>query len=77
MAYELAPVRVNALHPGLIFDSPATAVKDKGWVDSMLARTPTGRFAVLADIVHATTFLLENPSVNGQALEVEGGFLVL
>ena len=77
MAYELAPVRVNALHPGLIFDSPATAVKDKGWVDSMLARTPTGRFAVLADIVHATTFLLENPSVNGQALEVDGGFLVL
>lgn len=41
------------------------------------ARTPTGRLATMRDIVAAVVFLLENPSVNGVNLEVDGGWLLL
>jgi NAD(P)-dependent dehydrogenase (short-subunit alcohol dehydrogenase family) len=77
MAFELAPVRVNAIHPGVVGDSPYWAVKPPAVLDATRARTPTGRLATMADIVDATVFLLENPSVNAVNLRVDGGTLVL
>jgi NAD(P)-dependent dehydrogenase (short-subunit alcohol dehydrogenase family) len=73
LALELAPVRVNAIHPGIVGDSPYW--KDKS-LDAVISRTPTGRLATMQDIVDAVVFLLTNPSVNGINLNVDGGWLL-
>ena len=73
-AIELAPIRVNAIHPGIVGDGPFWSGKDlQGVVD----RTPTGRLATTADVTEASVFLLENRSVNGVNLTVDGGWIVL
>jgi NAD(P)-dependent dehydrogenase (short-subunit alcohol dehydrogenase family) len=77
MALELAPIRVNSISPGLIGDSPKwdDIVKkgDNPVVKALVARTPTRRFATMADVIHAVFFLLDNPAVNGHDLEIDGG----
>jgi len=70
---ELRPRRVNSIHPGIVGDSPYWADKQAA-LDRTVAATPTGRLASMADIVDATTFLLENPAVNGVDLIVDGGW---
>jgi NAD(P)-dependent dehydrogenase (short-subunit alcohol dehydrogenase family) len=73
-AIELAPIRVNAIHPGIVGDSPFWSGKDlQGVVD----RTPTRRLATMADVTDAALFLLENRSVNGVNLTVDGGWIML
>jgi NAD(P)-dependent dehydrogenase (short-subunit alcohol dehydrogenase family) len=74
LAVELSPIRFNALHPGIVGDSPYW--KDKP-LDAVLARTPTRRLVTMADVVDATVFLLENRSVNGVNLYVDGGWLLM
>jgi NAD(P)-dependent dehydrogenase (short-subunit alcohol dehydrogenase family) len=73
LAGELAPVRVNAIHPGIVGDSPAWSDKDLG---AVVARTPIGRTVTMEEIVDATLFLLDNGGVNGVNLVVEGGTLL-
>jgi len=74
LVWELAPIRVNALHPGIVGDSPYWSGKS---LDHILARTPTKRLATMADIVDAVAFLLENPAVNGVDLRVDGGWMTM
>lgn len=76
LALELAPIRVNAIHPGIVGDSPFWAGKPDSVLDGYRSRTPTGRLATMADIVGAVDFLLENTSVNAVQLYVDGGWLV-
>ncbi len=76
LALELAPVRVNAIHPGIVADSPYWTGKTEV-IEATRRRTPTGRPVTMADIVDASVFLLENPSVNGVNLEVDGGWLLM
>jgi NAD(P)-dependent dehydrogenase (short-subunit alcohol dehydrogenase family) len=75
-AIELAPVRVNAVHPGIVGDSPFWSEKTEA-LERVLARTPTGRLVAMQDIVGAVVFLLENPSMNGVNLRVDGGWMLL
>jgi NAD(P)-dependent dehydrogenase (short-subunit alcohol dehydrogenase family) len=75
-ATELAPIRVNAVHPGIVGDSPAWEGKE-AVLEQTKARTPTGRLATMTDVVDAATFLLENPAVNGVNLPVDGGWVIL
>jgi NAD(P)-dependent dehydrogenase (short-subunit alcohol dehydrogenase family) len=77
LAIELAPVRINALHPAVVGDTPFWENKPEAVLDGLRARTPTGRLVSTEDIVHATVFLLENRSVNGISLSVDGGWLLL
>ena len=72
LVWELAPIRVNAIHPGIVEDSPFWAGKN---LDNFLARTPTKRLNRMADVVDAVRFLLENPAVNGIDLRVDGGWM--
>lgn len=74
LAIELAPVRFNAIHPGIVGDSPFWESKP---LDAVVARTPTGKLATMADVVDATVFLLENPAVNGVNLYVDGGWMLM
>ncbi len=73
-AIELAPIRFNAIHPGIVGDSPFWEGKQ---LEAVLARTPTKRLATMEDVVDATVFLLENRSVNGVNLYVDGGWLLM
>lgn len=76
LAVELAPLRVNALHPGIVGDSPAWAGKPPAVLDAVRARTPIGRLITMQEVADATVFLLENGAVNGVDLDVNGGVLL-
>lgn len=73
-AVELAPIRVNSIHPGIVEDSPYWRDKPAGVLEGFRGPTLTGRLATMRDIVHAVAFLLENPSVNDVNLVVDGGW---
>jgi NAD(P)-dependent dehydrogenase (short-subunit alcohol dehydrogenase family) len=77
LVVELAPIRVNAIHPGIVGDSPFWSEKPDAVLEGFRSRTPTGRLATMRDVVHGVAFLLENRSVNGVELYVDGGWLVL
>ena len=76
LALELAPIRVNALHPGIIGDSPFWAGKPEGILDGYKARTPGGELATMADVVDATQFLLNNRGVSATNLCVDRGWTI-
>ena len=75
LAVELKPIRVNAVHPGIVIDSPYWADKQAA-VDRVAEQTPIGRGPVMADVIDTCTFLLENRSVNAVNLAVDGGWLL-
>lgn len=74
LAVELAPIRFNAIHPGIVGDSPYWEDKP---LDAVTGRTPTRRLATMAEVVDATVFLLENGAVNGVNLFVDGGWMTM
>jgi NAD(P)-dependent dehydrogenase (short-subunit alcohol dehydrogenase family) len=73
LAVEIAPHRVNSIHPGVVGDSPR-------WRDvpdhPAVARTPIGRLVTMEEVAEATEFLLTNGGINGHDLVIDGGFLV-
>lgn len=77
MALELAPIRVNAIHPAIVGDSPFWSAKPKEVLEGFRSRTPLGRLVSMADVVHAVVFLLENPAVTGINLRVDGGWMLV
>ncbi len=70
---ELAPIRVNVIHPGFVGDSPYWRDRD---LSHVVARTPCGRLARMEDVVDAVAFLLRNQAVNGVSLTIDGGWLL-
>lgn len=77
LAVELGPIRVNAIHPGIVGDSPAWIDKPPEVLDRIRSRTPTKRLVSMGDVVDAAIFLLDNASVNAVNLDVDGGWLTL
>jgi NAD(P)-dependent dehydrogenase (short-subunit alcohol dehydrogenase family) len=75
LAVELAPVRFNAIHPGIISDSPAWEQKKEA-IAAIEKRTPGGRLATTEDVVGSVDFLFTNRGVNGINLMVDGGWLL-
>jgi NAD(P)-dependent dehydrogenase (short-subunit alcohol dehydrogenase family) len=74
LSVELAPIRVNSLHPGIVADSPFWADKPPQVLEAFRDGTLTGRLATMADVVGAAAFLLENPAANGIDLVLDGGW---
>jgi NAD(P)-dependent dehydrogenase (short-subunit alcohol dehydrogenase family) len=77
LAVELAPIRVNAVHPAIVGDSPYWSQKPEAVLEAFRSRTPIGRLVSMRDVVGAVVFLLENPSVTGVNLPVDGGWLLM
>jgi NAD(P)-dependent dehydrogenase (short-subunit alcohol dehydrogenase family) len=77
LAVELAPVRCNAVHPGIVGDSPYWSAKGDTALEPVRNRTPGRRLVTMKDVVGAVVFLLENRAVNGVNLAVDGGWLLL
>lgn len=73
LALELSPIRVNAIHPGQVGDTPNWLNKPKEVIDNLKSRTALGRLVTIEDVIHATVFLFENRGVTGLNLRVDGG----
>lgn len=77
LVIELAPRRVNALHPAIVGDSPQWANMPEERFNALVSRTPTGRLVTMAEVVDASRFLLENGAINGINLAVDGGWICM
>jgi NAD(P)-dependent dehydrogenase (short-subunit alcohol dehydrogenase family) len=75
LVIELAPRRVNALHPAIVGDSPQWVNMAPERYQALCSRTPIGRLVSMAEVVGATRFLLENGAINGVNLAADGGWL--
>jgi len=76
LAVELAPVRVNAIHPGIVGDSPAWNGKPPAVLQRVVDRTPLGRLVTMDEVSATALFLLDNQGINGVNLYVDGGWLL-
>jgi len=77
LAVELKPVRVNAIHPGMVADSPFWSAQPTEIKESIRGRTPTGRYITMREVTDAAVMLLENPAINGTNLDVNGGAFLM
>ena len=76
LAVEIAPVRVNAVTPGVVGGTAAVDHADPvraDWYDAMRQRTPAKRLPTPEDIVAAVFFLQDCPGINGANLLVDAG----
>ena len=73
LAVELAPIRVNALSPGII-DSGAWDDMDKdAFFEQVAATNPSRRIGQPSDVSAAALTALTNPFITGATLHVDGG----
>ncbi|MFF4852778.1 SDR family oxidoreductase [Streptomyces sp. NPDC001194] len=75
LAVELAPLRVNAVSPGII-DSGAwdRLGKDKdAFLRGVADRNPARRTGTPQDVVRSVLYAMTNPFVTGTVLHVDGG----
>jgi NAD(P)-dependent dehydrogenase (short-subunit alcohol dehydrogenase family) len=77
LVIELAPTRVNALHPAIVGDSPQWKDMPKERYNALVSRTPIGRLVSMKEVVDSSRFLLENAAINGINLPVDGGWLCM
>lgn len=79
LALELAPVRVNAVSPGII-DTPIRAAMPEASRQEMLAKTaaalPVGRVGVGEDIARQILAFMANGFATGSVVYIDGGALV-
>jgi NAD(P)-dependent dehydrogenase (short-subunit alcohol dehydrogenase family) len=77
LVIELAPIRVNGLHPAIVGDSPQWRNMPPERMQALVDRTPIGRLVTMAEVVAACRFLLENEAINGINLVVDGGWVCM
>jgi NAD(P)-dependent dehydrogenase (short-subunit alcohol dehydrogenase family) len=76
LAVELAPIRVNAISPGVIDTGAWDAMGDDGkreYFEHIAAHNPTGRIGTPDDIAAAVLFAMTNTFMTGMTLKVDGG----
>jgi NAD(P)-dependent dehydrogenase (short-subunit alcohol dehydrogenase family) len=80
LALDLAPIRVNAIQPGLI-DTPLIGElmgdRREAMIAQEAARLPVRRVGKPEDVADAVLFLMRNGYVTGITLTVDGGRLLL
>jgi NAD(P)-dependent dehydrogenase (short-subunit alcohol dehydrogenase family) len=76
LAVELAPIRVNAISPGVIDTGAWDAMGEDGkheYFEQIAAHNPTGRIGTPDDIAAAVLFAMTNTFMTGMTLKVDGG----
>jgi len=76
LAVELAPIRVNAISPGVIDTGAWDALGDDGKRDyfkHIAAGNPAGRIGTPDDIAGAVLFAMTNTFLTGMTLKIDGG----
>ena len=77
LVVELAPIRVNAIHNGIVGDSPQWRDMAPERHKALVDRTPIGRLVTMEESMGAARFLLENKAINGINLAVDGGWMCM
>jgi NAD(P)-dependent dehydrogenase (short-subunit alcohol dehydrogenase family) len=76
LALELAPIRVNAISPGVIDTGAWDALGEQGKADyfaDISARNPVRHIGTANDIANGVLFALTNTFLTGQTLHIDGG----
>jgi NAD(P)-dependent dehydrogenase (short-subunit alcohol dehydrogenase family) len=76
LAVELAPIRVNAVSPGVIDTGAWDALGEDGKQDyfkHIAAGNPVGRIGTPEDVASAALFAMTNTFMTGMTLKVDGG----
>ena len=76
LAVELAPIRVNAISPGVIDTGAWDAMGEDGkrdYFEHIGSRNPARRIGTPDDIVGAALFAMTNTFMTGMTLKVDGG----
>jgi NAD(P)-dependent dehydrogenase (short-subunit alcohol dehydrogenase family) len=76
LAVELAPIRVNAISPGVIDTGAWDAMGDDGKRDyfaRIAAHNPAGRIGTPDDVAAAVLFAMTNTFMTGMTLKIDGG----
>jgi NAD(P)-dependent dehydrogenase (short-subunit alcohol dehydrogenase family) len=80
LAVELAPIRVNALRPGLV-RTPMWDFFPQGEREAMFAaiggQLPVGRVGEAADIARAALYLMSQEYSSGDTITLDGGGLLV
>lgn len=76
LAVELAPLRVNAISPGVL-ETEGWAFMDegtrKGFFADLATKLPVRRTGAPRDLAEAALFALTNPYLTGEVVHVNGG----
>jgi NAD(P)-dependent dehydrogenase (short-subunit alcohol dehydrogenase family) len=76
LAIDLAPIRVNAIRPGLI-DTPLVdrlaGERKEAFMKNYAARLPLKRIGRAEEVADAVLFLMKNGFVTGITLAIDGG----
>ncbi|MEV5966754.1 SDR family oxidoreductase [Kribbella sp. NPDC051952] len=76
LALELAPIRVNAVSPGVIDTGAWDALGDEGkakYFQDLTTRNPARRIGAADDIAEAVLYAMTSTFVTGTTLRVDGG----
>jgi NAD(P)-dependent dehydrogenase (short-subunit alcohol dehydrogenase family) len=76
LALELAPIRVNAISPGVIDTGAWDTLGAQGKTDyfaGISARNPVRRIGTADDIANAVLFVMTSTFLTGQTLHIDGG----
>ncbi|MFG1912208.1 SDR family oxidoreductase [Kribbella sp. NPDC048928] len=75
LAVELAPIRVNAVSPGVIDTGAWDGLGDRkaGYFEEMTERNPARRIGTPDDVAATVLFAMTNTFVTGTTLRVDGG----
>jgi NAD(P)-dependent dehydrogenase (short-subunit alcohol dehydrogenase family) len=76
LALELAPIRVNAMSPGVIDTGAWDALGEQGKADyftNIIARNPARRIGTTGDIANGVLFAMTSTFLTGQTLHIDGG----
>ncbi len=76
LALELAPIRVNAISPGVVDTGAQDAFGEQGKADyfaDIRARNPVRRIGTTDDVASAVLFAMTSTFLTGQALHIDGG----
>jgi NAD(P)-dependent dehydrogenase (short-subunit alcohol dehydrogenase family) len=76
LALELAPIRVNAISPGVIdsgaWDDLGPQAKAE-YIATIRRRNPTGSIGTMGDIADCVLFAMTSPFLTGTTLHIDGG----
>jgi NAD(P)-dependent dehydrogenase (short-subunit alcohol dehydrogenase family) len=76
LAVELAPIRVNAISPGVIDTGAWDSLGDEGkreYFEHISSRNPARRIGTTQDIADAVLFAMTNTFLTGMTLRIDGG----
>jgi NAD(P)-dependent dehydrogenase (short-subunit alcohol dehydrogenase family) len=76
LAVELAPVRVNAISPGVVDTEGWSFMEEsarKAFFADLATQLPARRIGAARDLAAAALFALANPFLTGEVLHVNGG----